>query len=166
MSVKELVDRGLQLRSEISERQIEMERIEEELKKRGLAQSSELEDLKDADREGRRWFAAGTEKIVPVIFTADKIFGSFKSNGATHEIICAALGRRREKLLEFYRPETTWGILFKDGKKFRTVAGDVLGSSAPAFITACVARDKFGVARSDIKIEWDEAEKIQMEREP
>jgi len=163
MNTKELVDRGLVLRSEISERQKELKEIESGLEEIGLARSAEHEELVDAEREGRRWFAAGSEKIVPVIFTADKIIGSFKSDGATHEMIRVALGKQRGKLQEFYKPETTWGNLFKDGKQFRTAAREILGMCAPGFITACVARDKSGVARSDIRIEWDAAEKIKAE---
>jgi hypothetical protein len=163
MNTKELVDRGLVLRAEISERQKELKDIEAGLKEVGLASSAEHEELVDAEREGRRWFAAGTEKIVPVIFTADKIIGSFKSDGPTHEMIRAALGKQRAKLQEFYKAETTWGNLFKDGKQFRTAAREILGTSAPGFITACVTRDKFGMTRSDIRIEWDAAEIVKVE---
>ena len=163
MKTKELVDRGLQLRGEISARQAELKEIEANLAELGLASSAEHEELADAEREGRRWFAEGTEKMVPVIFTADKIIGSFKSAGATHETICAALGKQRGKLREFYKPETTWGNLFKDGKQFRMAAREILGRSAPGFITACVARDKYGVARSDIRIEWDAAGKVKVQ---
>jgi len=163
MNTKALVDRGLQLRGEISARHAELKEIESSLEQLGLASSAEHVDLADAEREGRRWFAMGSEKMVPVIFTADKIIGSFKSDGVTHEAICVALGKQRAKLREFFRPETTWGNLFKDGKQFRASAREVLGVGAPGFITACVARDKFGVARSDIRIEWDAAEKVKVE---
>lgn len=78
MNIKALVDRGLEAREQIERLQKELKEIEGKLKEAGL--KSEQEDLKDADREGKRWLAHGTRFAIPIIFTADKIVGQFKAN--------------------------------------------------------------------------------------
>jgi hypothetical protein len=35
----------------------------------------------------------------------------------------------------------------------------ILGESAPIFVDACLARDKNGIPKSQIKVEWDRASK-------
>lgn len=152
MNIKALVDRGLELREQIERMQKELKEIEGQLKEVGL--KSEQEDLKDADREGKRWLAQGTRHVVPVIFTADKIVGQFQANGATHSQVKVLAG---EDLRSFFKLQQVYNNQFESGKKFRQMAESVLGSKAPAFITACLTRDKFGVPKSDIKVEWGEA---------
>jgi hypothetical protein len=153
MSVRHLVDRGIEVRRQIKALQKELKDIEEKLESQGLNEPHE--DLKDAEREGRRWLARGSELIVPVVFTADKLMQSFKLNSATHQSIKTAAG---DLLKEFYGLTQTFETKFDDGKKFRKVADEVMGSKAPTFITACLARDKHGVPKSDIKVCWDDGE--------
>lgn len=155
MSIQALVDRGIAIRAEIKRLKAELDEIEEKLEKAGL--NGPQEDLKDADREGKRYLAHGSSVVVPVIFTADKLVQSFKLNSALHSQLKTVAG---EFLKDFYMLSQVFEIRFKDGKQFRTEAGKLMGASAPAFITACVARDKHGIAKSDVKVVWDEAEEV------
>lgn len=152
--IAQAVDRGLAIRKDIKRLQAELKEIEAYLQTEGL--SAPHEDLKDADREGRRWLAHGTDLIVPVIFTADVIVGSFAHSSQTHWRITDAPGGG--KFLEFFKAVRKFENKFDDGKKFRAAVSDKLGPVAPAFITACLARDKAGLPKSDIKILWDETE--------
>lgn len=156
MSLQALVDRGFAIKAEMAKLKTELDEIEEKLQKAGLA--GEHHELKDADREGRRFLARGSKKILPVVFTADKIVGSFKKNSDVHTRI-AALAHGH--LASFYAETITFENVHKDGKAFRTAADHILGKTfAPPFITASLSVDKHGIPKSDVKIEWDKAEEI------
>ena len=153
-SVRDLVDRGIVLRVRIAHDQEELEAIEERLIKIGL--TSPHEPLADPERDGRRWFARGSQQMIPIIFTADKLIGSVKDDGPHHRRISQMAG---DKFPMFFRPVKEWKNLFKDGKQFRTAARDHLGEiKGPAFVAQCLARDKDNLPKSDNKIEWDSAE--------
>lgn len=154
MTITQCVDRGLQLRKEIKEREAELKLIQ--LKLENYALKAPQTDLKDQDREGRRWLARGSQVLIPVILTADKIVGSFKDGSPVHGTIKSALPR---PLMEnFFTLTRTWENRFDDGKAFRKAADETFGKEAPPFITACLARDKHGIPKSDIKIAWDKPE--------
>jgi hypothetical protein len=155
VNVKALVDRGLELRKEIDTRKKELAGIEAKLKKAGL--NGEHLELKDADRDGRRYLARGSSRIVPVIFTADNLIGSFKNGSPIHTSIAHAGGKFFDS---FYKPVNGFENLFKDGKQFRALADELLAKDAPQFITACLSRDKFGIPKSAVQIGWDDAEEI------
>jgi len=155
MNVRALVDRGIELRAEIKKLQKELDGIEVALESAGYEGTHR--ELKDEDREGRRWMAAGSRLIIPVVFTADKIVSSFKKDSPQHTRAAAAAAG---KLGEFYLPATTFENRFKDGKQFRKAADETLGQAAPGFITVCLARDKHGVPKSDVKIAWEDAEPV------
>ena len=155
MSILALVDRGLQLHAEIKAREQELKAVEAKLAE--LALYKDQVPLSDPDREGSRYLAKGTSKIVPVVFTADKLIGSFKSDSPKHQEIVAAAGSH---FGEFFTLVKTYESQIDDGKKFRLAAGSVLGPAAPAFITACLARDKHGIPKSDAKIVWGDAEPV------
>jgi hypothetical protein len=155
-AIKELVDRGLEIVAAEKALDAELEKIVAELEHHGLEHSAQHEDLADADRDGRRWFANGTEVSVPMIFTADKLVGEVATKSPKRVEIEAAAGRF---FRAFFKPVSGYVNLFKDGKQFRKHAHELLGSEAPAFITACVARDKNGIAKSDVKILWNETVK-------
>lgn len=158
MNIAALVDRGLEIREKVARLSAELKDIETKLKAAGLkaCAAGRVEDLKDADREGRVWPAGGTQKIVPLVFTADLIIGSFAHSSEAHKRITEAPGGGQ--FLEFFKPVRKFENKFDDGKKFRAHAREILGPHAPGFITACVARDKAGVPKSDIKIMWSDAE--------
>jgi len=154
--IKELVDRGLEIVASQKALDAELKKIVTELEQHGLEHAAHHEDLADADRDGKRWFANGTAVSVPVIFTADKLVGEVAAKSPKRVEIEAAAGRF---FRAFFKPVSGYVNLFKDGKQFRKHAHELLGDEAPAFITACVARDKNGIAKSDVKILWDEAKK-------
>jgi hypothetical protein len=155
MNLQPLVDRGLEIRTQIKTLQTELKEIEKKLEQAGL--HGDHHELKDADREGRRFLARGSRSIIPVVFTADKLVGTFKHNSPVHvKIADAADGHLRD----FFTLTQTWENNFDDGKKFRARADATLGKQAPQFITACLSRDKYGIPKSDVKILWDEQEPL------
>jgi hypothetical protein len=153
--VKALVDRGVALVGLLQKLGEELEQIEERLSAIGLI--SEQEELKDAEREGRRWLAEGSKFTVPVIFTADKIAGEFNDKSTRHTELERLAGRL---LKEFYKPVTKWVNLYSNGKQFRAYAAEILDDRAPAFISAALARDKYGVPKSDVRVQWADAEEV------
>ena len=147
------VDRGLEIRAQIQTLEDELSTIEECLRHAALA--GEQVELADPDREGRQFLARGTEATVPVVLTADMVAQTFADGSPVHNRLRDTCHGR---LSAFYRPVTTWKILAKTGKAFRIEAAAILGNDAPAFINAALARDKNGIPKSQIKIEWDRAE--------
>jgi hypothetical protein len=158
MSLRADVDRGLEILAEIKKLQTELKNIETRLEMAGLqaGQRGEHQPLQDADRGGKCWFAHGSDQDVPLIFTDDKLIGSFTAESKVHKTILAVAAG---KLPEFFKPVNKFEAVFDDGKKFRKHAFEIFGEQAPAFITACVARDKAGIAKSDVKICWADARK-------
>jgi hypothetical protein len=157
MSVRADVDRGLEIVAKLVELQAELEKIEERLEKAGLDAGTRGEhiDLADKERDGKQWLAKGSAVEVPIVFTSDSIVASFTRDGDKHlKIRDAANGH----LTDFYKPVSKFESKFKDGKLFRAHAREVLGAAAPAFITACLATDKAGIPKSDIKILWPKPE--------
>ena len=154
MSLRADVDRGLEIRAEIEKLQTELKDIETRVKHTAL--HGEQVELTDADREGRQYLAAGTSKIVPVIFTADIIVGEFGFGSQRHNEITTTLKYEADMLPEFFKSVRKYENRFDSGKKFRAHATEIFGERAPAFITACVARDKDGIPKSAIKVMWDE----------
>ncbi len=149
------VDRGLQIHAEIEALEIELAEITLRLENAGL--KAHQVDLKDADREGRRYLAKGSKCIIPIVFTADKIVGEFRAKTPVHLRIEAASGIQ---FTYFFRSVHKFENLYDDGKMFRARAAELLEDKAPAFITACLARDKEGHPKSDIKIQWDAPEPL------
>ena len=155
MSVRADVDRGLAIRDEVEKLGAELKAINKRLQQAALA--GEQVDLNDADREGKQFLAAGSERIVPVILTADQIIGEFGRDSDRHQEIVNAVSNATG-VLKFFNPVNKFENRFDSGKKFRALASEVFGTVAPAFITACLARDKQGIPKSAIKIMWDEVQ--------
>ena len=151
MSIKADVDRGIEIREQMEKLKAELKDIETRLHHAAL--HGEQVELNDAEREGRQYLATGSDRIVPVILTADLIRASFTANSEIHRQIAAVANGWINR---FYKPESKYESRFDSGKKFRQMAAELLGLNAPAFITACVARDKDGIAKSSIKVAWDE----------
>ena len=154
-SIQKLVDRGLELRAKMEELKEQLSVIETQLQAAALA--GEQQDLEDDEREGRQWLAQGTEHIVPVVLTSDLLIKSFQDDSSQHLRIADRAG---DKIKEFYVPKKTWTSVFDNGKTFRKAAAQILGDNAPEFITACLQRDKHGLPKSQIRVEWDRAEII------
>jgi hypothetical protein len=155
MSVRSDVDRGLEIRDAIEKLEVELKDIEVRLKHAGL--NGEQVDLTDADREGKQFLARGSDRVIPVVFTSDMIIGEFTRSSKKHTEINSVLVAESFKLLQFFKPVQKFENLFGSGKKFRLHAAELLGDKAPAFITACVARDKEGIPKSAIKVMWDDS---------
>ena len=162
--IAELVDRGLELRERIKKDSVEFKLIESKLEAAGYeaAKEGEHQDLKDANREGSRWLARGSQKILPVIFTADSIVGSFTRETPLHYKIEAAAG---DHFKTFFKPVSKYENRFDDGVKFRARAHEIFGKTAPSFITACIARDKHDIAKSAVKLDWDHTEPANFQRD-
>jgi hypothetical protein len=152
-AVRQLVDRGLALRAEIAAREAELKRITIALE--GAALTGEQVPLEDADREGRQYLARGSTLTVPVIISADVVLKSFADGSKIYARLQELAGM--VKLRKFYEPETTWKARFAGGKELRATAAEVLGAAAPAFVTACVQRDKNGIPKNKIAVEWSRA---------
>lgn len=150
MSVKEDVDRGLEIKAEFARLQDELKEIEDRLEKAGL--DGKQIPLKDKDREGRQYLAQGSARIVPVVFTSDSLISSFPDTGITYLNLRGIVG---DCLGEFYK--LLWARRIEDGMKFRKRAHEILGDSAPHFITACLSRDKEGVPKSSVVVDWKNA---------
>ena len=156
MSVRADVDRGLEIVAEIEKLEVELKAIDERLKTAAL--NGEQVELKDAAREGRQYRAAGSEQIVPVIITSDMLVGSFAAGSDTHEKIRLAAGHGKTDVDDFFKRVVKYENRFDSGKKFRARADELLTKDAPAFITACLSRDKDGIPKTAIKVMWQESE--------
>lgn len=151
------VERGLQLRQEIKARQTELKAIEKRLEQAGL--EGEQIALQEEDREGRQFLARGADAVVPVVFESDQLIASFKLGSDVETKIRRAFPASNvvPGLAGFYEAETTFTRVPKDGLAFRRLAREVLGADAPAFIAACLQRDKTGAPKSRTVIAWDNA---------
>jgi hypothetical protein len=155
VNLKADVDRGLEIVTTMETLKKELKAINERLCAAALL--GVQVDLIDPEREGKQFLAPGTAKIVPVVLTADAVIQSFVANSKNHRTISEVAG---DKLLHFYAPTTTYEAVFASGKLLRSRAAEIFGfEDAPAFVSACLARDKHGIPKSAIKVEWDRAEK-------
>jgi hypothetical protein len=153
------VDRGLEIVDAIAMLEKELGYIEERLQAAGL--KGEQIELNDPDREGRQFIARGSAATVPVVFTADLLFGQFQVDSPIHRRIIQSLTHNGvNHFRTFFRSVRVFKSNFDSGKQFRTKAGELLGSEAPAFISACLQRDKDGIPKSKVRIEWQRAEQI------
>lgn len=155
MSLRADIDRGLAITEELEKLAAELKDIEVRVKHAAL--HGEQVELNDADREGRQFIAAGTQRVVPVILTSDMIVGEFGARSARHLQIVRAASSDQANLEEFFKPVNKFENVFDSGKKFRKHADEIFGAKAPLFITACIARDKAGIPKSAIKVMWGDA---------
>jgi hypothetical protein len=154
--VQTLVDRGLELLGLVVPMLEELKRVDARLEE--LALAGEQVDLEDSERDGRQFLARGSERIVPVVITADALIKQFQAHTPKHDEVRAVAG---ERLPQFYREVTKYERVIDSGKKFRKAALEVLGKDDGArLITACIARDKHGIPKNAIKIEWDRAKEV------
>lgn len=154
MSIRADVDRGLAIVQQMATLQKELDDIETRLERAGL-EGDQIE-LVDPEREGRQYLAHGSEAIVPIVFTADLLVKSFADRSVTYDRIVGALPKDA-RIRSFFHPISTWKTVHENGKKFRAIAAEALGAAAPAFITACLQRDKHGLPKSQVRVEWNRA---------
>jgi len=155
VSVRADVDRGLAIVATFETLKKELKEIQDRL---GAAALHGVQvDLEDPEREGKQFLAPGTDRIVPVVLTADSIIQSFVKDSKAHKTISQVAG---DKLPHFYLPKTTFELVLPSGKAVRAKAAEIFGfEDAPPFVSACLARDKHGIPKSTIKVEWERAEK-------
>ena len=153
--IPDLVDRLKEINGQIEDLVREKKEIEIRLSK--AAQAMPHEPLKDTQREGRRVSLSGRKWRIPVVFTSDSLIKSFQHNSAKHNELAAIAG---EHLGHFFKAPSKWETRFEDGQRFRKEASERLGDKAPAFIVACRAVDKEGIAKSSTVIGINEAEEV------
>lgn len=151
MSIQTDIDRGLVLVAQIK-------RLEEELKQittrvERVALCGKQIPLEDPERDGMQYLAKGSAAIVPVVITADFLRKSFIEESEPHLEIRATIDPIT--LANFYTAKTTYERVIDDGKDFRKKAREILEApKAEAFIKACVARNKDGIPKSAVKVDW------------
>lgn len=154
-SIAEDVANGLAVLVQLQGLEEELAGIEARLVQDALDRPEEHQPLADAEREGRQFIARSGAVELPIVFTADKLVGTFAEESKVAKRIMDAIPW--PKFDAFYKKVTSYAMVPKDGKKFRSLAADLLGEEAPRFIAACRAVDKDGIPKSDIKVEWEAA---------
>lgn len=149
------VARGLEIKKQQKALAAELKAIENRLEQAGL--EGDQIPLQEEDREGRQFLAASEDRIVPVIFESDQIIASFKPDSEIHKTIAERAGIQ---LPAFYSDSRSFNRVPKDGQSFRRAAREILGTAAPAFINACLQRDKGGIPKNRTVIAWDNARDV------
>jgi hypothetical protein len=152
-AIQQDVNRGIELHRRIKTYQAELEMINARLQL--VALNGPQVDLGDPELEGKQFLAQGTEVKVPIVITSDSIIGECLEDSKNHLAIKAAADGFFPK---FYKRVVGYARVPKDSKAFRLKARELLGDKAPAFIEVCKSRDKDGLAKNAIKVEWDRAE--------
>jgi hypothetical protein len=155
MNLATNVERGLQILAEFLKLKEELAAITAAIEAEALL--GDQVELNDADREGRQFIAKGIAHQIPVVFTADSIVGQFQDGCPMHARLTEIAG---DNLKNFFKKKTIWENNTKSGKQFRSLAKSILEDKAPEFISGSLARDKDGIPKSSIKIEWDRVEDI------
>lgn len=154
------VDRATVLIAELVKAKDELDMIEARLKAHALAHPEEQQALEDADREGKQYLAQGTELGVPVVITADSLVQSFLPESVVHQRLMAEFPHDYKR---FFARVTRYETMQDDGKKFRAGVRELLGDRAPAFITACLSRNKDGIPKNVIKVDWKRLAPVKQE---
>ncbi len=149
------VARGLEIKKQQKTLAAELKAIESRLEQAGL--EGDQIPLQEEDREGRQFLAVSADRIVPVVFESDQIIASFKPDSEIHKAIAAQAGQH---FPAFYSDSRSFDRVPKDGQAFRRAAREILGTAAPAFINACLQRDKGGIPKSRTVIAWDNARDV------
>lgn len=147
------VDRGLAIHRQIKALEQELAEINARLAE--VALNGPQVDLGDPELEGKQFIAQGTEVKLPIVITSDAIIGTCAEDSKNHLAIKAAAEGLFPK---FYQRVVGYKMIPKDGKAFRLQARELLGDKAPAFIDVCKSRDKDGIPKNAVKVEWDRAE--------
>lgn len=159
--IKADVERGIEIRNQITLLEAELKQIAARLEQAGL--NGEQIPLQDADREGKQFLARGSSRIVPVRFESDLIAGSFQPDSNMHTAILAALGKEHaDKLPKFFKDTRSFERVQKDGQAFRKLAREILPPVIFAnVIQAVTQRDKAGIAKSKTVVAWDDARPVE-----
>lgn len=150
MTTRQAVDRGLEIARRIAALKEELAAVEAVLVE--AAMRGDQEPLNDPEREGRQFRAHGSDTWVPVIFEADLLAGSLKPGSPAHTRLASLAGDRFPQL---YREVHSFERVKPSGKGFRSLVRELF-EPAPAadIISASLARDKNGIPRSRILVDW------------
>jgi hypothetical protein len=161
MSLQQDIDRGLELTAQIGVLEAELKVLSERIEKAAL-RGPQI-PLEDAERDGTQFLAKGSRRVVPVLITADYLAASFTEGSKVHEKVVQALPNREPLLTTFYTPKLTFKRVYEDGKVFRRQAREILGAElAEPFINACVVRDREGIPKNAVKIDWSRAKEMEV----
>lgn len=151
------IERGLELRTTIKTAQTELKAIEKRLEQAGL--EGEQIPLQEADREGRQFLARSPKLglLVPVVFESDQIIASLQADSPLAFELIEASGYKLER---FFARSSKLDRVQKDGQTFRQAAREILGTTAPEFISRCLQRDKAGIPKSRTIIAWENAKSM------
>lgn len=163
--VRDLIDEGLEIDERIEKLTARKKEIEEKLV--FFARLARHEPLVDADREGKRAMLSGHDGVVlPVVFESDMLMKVVRHGSVEHARLQEAGVGSIVELDGFWTPREILENRYKDGKKFRSAARRLLGPERAAkLITASVARDRKGIAKSRVVVSWDAARKSGMTEE-
>jgi hypothetical protein len=146
------VERGIEIKRQLVVLTAELKAIEDRLEQAGL--NGQQVPLQDKDREGRQFLARGRKLVIPVVFESDQIIGSFQPGSDLHTQIAELAGKH---LAKFFKDTRVFKRVQKEGNDFRKEARKIFGTDAPAFIAACLQRDKESIPKSRTVIAWDNA---------
>lgn len=154
-TLREMIDRGVEIVAEIEKLKEEYKALEEGIKAAALARPGEHVKLEDPEREGRQFLAAGTQQVVPVVMTADSIMKTLRKGSPIALRLADMAGEHFER---FYVDPAKLENTQEDGKDFRRLSRELLGDEkGPRFVNACLTRLKNGTPQSSVRIEWKRA---------
>lgn len=151
MSTADLISVGRVYAEQISVLKERIESIEAVLKSRAL--NVPHEPLANGSREGRRATLKEGDQSVSVVFESDLLKGSFAFDSDLTTNLQGLCGNRFDAL---FRTKTTCERRITDGHKFRIlVHSELPESSAVAVIEALKDKDKSGIVKSKVSVEWN-----------
>jgi hypothetical protein len=158
-TLEEDIERGFQIRVQISELQAELKQIEERIQL--VAEQGKQVPLKDEDREGKKFVGRGKSATVPVIFESDLLIASFLPESEVHKALAKIAG---DKLKLFFKPVHKFERVQEDGRDFRRIArANLEPDDFAQFIRTATAVKKGGIPKSRVFVAWKEAEPIKDE---
>lgn len=154
LTTAELIARGRELTTTITNAERELKAIEEILRSRALAMPHE--PLADGNREGRRAMLRDGEEHVAVLFESDILKASFASDSPVAKAVLPLLDSAQISAL--FKKRTTYERAVKDGHKFRLQCAELLPAELSAQVIDLLKdRDRNGIVKSKSVVEWKAA---------
>lgn len=154
LTTAELIARGRELTTTITNAERELKEIESVIRSRALAMPHE--PLADGNREGRRAVLRDGEEKVAVLFESDVLKASFASDSPVAKAVLPLLSPAQTSTL--FKKKTTFERAVKDGHKFRLQCAEVLPPEVAAtVIDQLKDRDRNGIVKSKSVVEWKTA---------
>lgn len=154
LTTSELIARGRELTTTITNAERELKAIEEILRSRALAMPHE--PLADGNREGRRAMLRDGDEHVAVLFESDILKASFASDSPVAKAVLPLLDSAQISAL--FKKRTTYERAVKDGHKFRLQCAELLPAELSAQVIDLLKdRDRNGIVKSKSVVEWKAA---------